>query len=216
MTEDSYIEALKRLGGEGARVVSNDVALSASRLADALASFPRTVARGEEALQRFDEELARVLALAIVARWSWTRGRPSHGLACARHARRRRDRDTARPHGRGDGRARPCGACSDTRRPSLESTGSRGATGETRALRRRWRRGECPSRHQAAAARCLRARRPRQLPRHVAWFSSRRWRASVGPLSTDGQVQLVFAKRTRSPACSLSARDATATCTPRN
>lgn len=29
---------------------------------------------------------------------------------------------------------------------------------------------------------------------HVAWYSRRRWRASVGPLSTDGQVQLAFAQ----------------------
>ncbi len=29
---------------------------------------------------------------------------------------------------------------------------------------------------------------------HVAWYSRRPWRASVGPLSTDGQVQLAFAE----------------------
>ncbi len=173
--------------------MSNDIALSASRLGDSLASFPGTVARGEEALQPFDEELDALLgpAAALIGVG------PEEGLRTVSVAL-----DALAAAASGRTRANTDVAMAALARMALALT----------AVALAWSRLEAVVRLASVvrsdgygAAVSVLDPNLRHLVvfesgaedgfrAHVAWYSRRRWRASVGPLSTDDQVQLAFAE----------------------
>jgi hypothetical protein len=194
MTEDSYVEAVERLGRGGTPIVSNDVALSASRLADALAGFPGTVARGEEALQRFDDELDALVAPAVAL----VGVGPDEGLRTVSIAL-----DTLAGAAGGTPRAHTHMAMAVLARAALALTAGALAWNRLEAVARLA--SVVRSDGYGPAVSVLADANLRHLDvfgcaaddgfrAHVAWYSRRRWRASVGPLSTDGQVELAFAE----------------------
>lgn len=188
---NAYLDGLTRLA-ESPPAMRNDVALDATRLADALASYTGTVARGEEAMQHFDNELDRLLAavLAVIATGS---GDDLRVVTVALDAIASATSGPHRPH-----------------TPFVNGVLARTSLTMT-AGALAWRRLELVvqmasvtrSNGYGPAVRVLADTDLRHLDlfdrgadtafqAHLAWFMQRPWRTAVGVLASDNQVRMAF------------------------
>jgi hypothetical protein len=194
LNSDAYTDTLERLAAGGGPVVRNEMALSASRLAGSLVALPGSVASGEEALQPFDEDLDALLAPAVALIGLG----PHETVHTASVAL-----DILAAASAGSRRVHTAVATSMLARAALTMTASVLAWHRLEALAALA--SVTRSNGYGPAVSVLADTDLRHLDlfnrgaddsfrAHVAWFHSRPWRASVGPLSTAEQVSVAFAE----------------------
>jgi hypothetical protein len=188
---NAYLDTLVRLS-ESPTGVRNEIALEATRLADVLAGFTGTVARGEEAMQRFDGELDRLLAPAVAVIATGSRD-DLHVVTVALDAIASAASGPSRPH-------TPL-ALGMLSRAALTMTAAAlawrrlGVLVELASVMRSDGYGsalgvlaDIDLRHldlfDGAADAAFQA--------HLAWFTQRHWRTAVGVLASDDHVRLSF------------------------